>query len=506
MNENGTHTGDPQTNDHHGAVIVALTAERRGHAILSFTRVGVFALALVAMPTMAQAPISAAVPDEFLHVSFGDPARIATTTVDTALGATVVTFTTGARLIVKTTHSTPGQFSVIASFGAGRSGAPDSLVHALWATTLLPLGGTTKLSYADLDQWQKTSGHPVNVTFVPAISAYQLQGDAPSSELKNELALLTAYARDPGFGPELAEKIAMVGPMIATQIDSDPAAEFARGVQHTLVGPHYQELPERRDIEATTGKELPGLLTASLAMAADVAVVGDISVEDAIRVTAETLAAGDHRSIARRVRALVMPPPPKREPIILEHRGAEGDAWFGEYWRLPDDGNKLRLRLVAEVAAALVEDRLRREPTLTSSPAAPPVVSASAPIELAGGAAFGVALKIPPQAVNATRNRIASIVAELARGPIESEPFKRARQAVVASMAADQSSNAWWARQLTLVVRDPSLTQAVRQESEVTSITPAAVSRFLKIYLLGRRPLVFAALPTTKTNHSQGSR
>jgi zinc protease len=506
MNENVTLTGDPLTNDLHGAVVVPLTVERRGQAPMSFIRTGVFALALVAMPAMAQAPTSAEVPDEFPHGSFGDPARIATTTVDTALGATVVTFTTGARLIVKTTHSTPGQFSVIASFGAGRSGAPDSLVHALWATTLLPLGGTKKLSYADLDQWQKTSGHPVNVTFVSAVSAFQLQGDAPSSELRNELALLTSYARDPGFGPELAEKIATIGPMIATQIEGDPAADFARGVQNALVGPRYQELPERSDIEATTGRELPGLLTASLAMAADVAVVGDISVGDAIRAMEKTLAAGVHRPTARLSRPVVIPPAPAREPVNFGYRGAAGDAWFGEYWRLPDYASKPRVNLVAEVAAALLEDRLRREPTSAPSPTVPPVASVSAPIELKGQAAFGVALNITPLAVIATRNRIARIVAELARGPIESEPFKRARLAVVASRAADQSSNAWWARQLTLVVRDPSLAQTIPQESEVTSITSAAVSQFLKIYLLGSRPLVFAALPTANSTHSQGSR
>jgi predicted Zn-dependent peptidase len=161
---------------------------------------------------------------------------------------------------------------------------------------------------------------------------------------------------------------------------------------------------------------------------------------------------------------------------------------------------------MAAVAAALVEDRLRSEATFTTSPEAPPVVSASKPIELAGGTAFGIAVKIPSSAVTTTRNRIAHIVGELARGPIASEPFKRARLAVTASRAANQSSNTWWARQLTLVLRAPRMAQAIPQESDVTSITPAAVSRFLKTYLLGQRPLVVIALPTTNSNNSQGSR
>lgn len=273
-----------------------------------------------------------------------------------------------------------------------------------------------------------------------------------------------------------------------------------------MAGRRYQELPERADIEATTGKELPGLLTASLAMAADVAVVGDISVEDAIQAMAETLAAGDHRTTARLARAAVMPPVARREPLVIEHRGAEEDAWFGEYWRLPDYASTPRLNLVAEVAAALIEDRLRREPPTALSPTEPPVVSVSVPIEIKGQAAIGIAFKINPLAVTAARNRLARIIAELARFPTDSESFKRASLAIISGKAADQSSNSWWARQLSLVLRDPSLTQAIPQESDVTSIKPAAVSRFLKAYLLDRRPLVFAALPTANSNHSQGSR
>ncbi len=495
MNESARNLGNLLTNCPPGAVAVARTVGNRGQARQLVVRIGMFALAFAGAPAVAQTKTSASVPDEFQHMSFGDPARVATTTVDAAIGATIVTFTTGARLIVKSTRSTPGQVAVIASFGAGRSGVPDHLVHALWATTLMPLGGTTKLSYAGLDQWQKTSGHPVNVTFVAGVSAFQLQGDAPSSELRTELALLTAYARDPGFGPEISEKIAMVAPMIVTQIESDPAAEFARAVQHVMVGPRYQELPERADIAATTGKELPELLKSSLAMAPDVAVVGDISVEDAIRAMAQTLAAGEHRPAAQRVRGLLTPPPSNNEQFIFEHRGAEEDAWFGEYWRLPDDGGKPRLSLVAAVAAALVEDRLRREAKLNSSTETPPVVSASMPIELAGGAAFGIGIKIPASAVTSTRNRIAGIVGELARGPIETEPFKRARLAVAASRTAEQSSNAWWARQLTLVLRAPRMAQSIPQETDGTLITPAAVSRFLKTYLLGHRPFVFTASP-----------
>jgi hypothetical protein len=98
----------------------------------------------------------------------------------------------------------------------------------------------------------------------------------------------------------MTAKIASVGQMMGMQIEGDAAALFTRAVQRTLFGPRYQELPEQKDIEVTTGAEMPALLKRSLAMAPDVTIVGDIEVDAAIHAVAATFAAGEVRPAERR--------------------------------------------------------------------------------------------------------------------------------------------------------------------------------------------------------------
>ena len=314
--------------------------------------------AVPAPPALAQSPGAPGSAAEFPHDSFGAPARVVATRYDRGIGATIVAFSTGTRLIVRQTHFTPGQVSVVASFGAGRAGVSADLVHAVWATTLFPIGGTRHLSYDELDAWQQSSGHPVNVTLVPGVGAFHLKGEIPSNDLATELALLTAYAREPGFRADLVAKIASVCAMLGKQVEGDPAMRFTRAVQRKLVDRRFQELPDQADLAATTGTEMQALLGPAFAMAPDIAIVGDIDVDVAIRAVATTLAAGDPRPVLRR--GIAAAPVPTNGPLqrALVDAGATADRRLGFYWRLPDIRTAPRVERAARVAATLIEARL----------------------------------------------------------------------------------------------------------------------------------------------------
>ena len=402
--------------------------------------------AVVAMASVSAVELASAQQDVYTvpvvvwpYTDFGRPGVVVSTRTDARLGTTTVTFATGARLIVKPTQLSPGQVTVIASFGNGRSGVPERLVHALWATTLFPVGGTRKLSFAEIDQWQRTSGHAVNVTLVPTTTAFQLKSEVPSSEIITEMQLLTAYARDPGFRQEAVNKIASVGPLIASQIDGDPASAFMRGVQHTLVGSRYQELPERSDIEATTGKELPQILGSALATRPDVVIVGDISVEEAIPATAATFAAGEHRPSARRVLVSAEPPAPGAQPAVFEHKGLPDDAWLGEYWPLPDLLADPTDR-IAQISAALLEARMRKALLSSWHIASPPIVRSVTSLELRGEGELGIALELHPADITAARARIQMLMRDLVEARISADEVARARLAVAATSESEESS------------------------------------------------------------------
>src|SRR5579863_1308272 len=436
-------------------------------------------------PVAAQQDVYVAPVAPWPYTDFGRPGDVTSIRTDARLGTTTVAFATGVRLIVKPTRFSPGQVSVIAAFGNGRSGVPDRLVHALWATTLFPIGGTGKLSYAELDRWQRTSGQAVNVTLVPAASAFHLKGEVASSDLLTEMQLLAAYARDPGFREDLPAKIAQVGPIIASQIEGNPASTFMRGVQHTLFGARYQELPEGSDIEATIGNDVPEILGAALATRADVAIVGDISVENAVRATAATFAAGPHMRAARRAKIRTPVLRQGTPPFLFEHQGPADDAWLGEYWPLPDFVTNSRANRIAEVAAAVIEDRLRRVMPTSRNGAAAPAVRSVASLELRGRGKLGIALELHPAEIPAARTRIDGLVGDLAKGRTSADEVERARLAVMTARTSEETSNDWLASRLAIVLRDGRIATPMAEAGDPTIISRDDVAVFLKRYVAG---------------------
>lgn len=445
------------------------------------------------MPALAQPTTQVLVDRGLPHGDFGAPARIVSLREDRALGATIVIFSSGARLIVKRTHHSPGQVSVLASFGAGRAGVPERLVHALWATTLFPLGGTAHLSYADIDAWQKESGHPVNVTLVPAASAFRLEGNVPSGELNAELELLAAYAHEPGFRGDLAAKITNVAPMLATQIEADPAARFTRDVQHRLVGARYQELPEQEDLSATTGTEMPEILALSFAMAPEIAIVGDIEVEAAVREVAATLAAGAPRSVqhGRLPKVAASPSGPPSGPTAPTEK--PDTMRSGIYWRLPDFRAKPSTLRVARVAAALIEARLARIGSFGSDPASPPVAKAIVPIDLIGGGFLGIVVETRGGTTTNARDTVGGLLRDLGLGQFTDDELERARQTVDAEHGAEVEDEAWWAQRLGAALRDRQVAQALAADVSVVVVDRGAVAAFVRGYLRGVAPVAVVA-------------
>ncbi len=457
----------------------------------------VFALALStavpAPPALAQSPGAPGSVAEFPHDSFGVPARVLATRYDRGIGATIVTFSTGTRLIVKQTNFTPGQVSVVASFGAGRAGVSADLVHAVWATTLFPIGGTRHLSYDELDAWQQSSGHPVNVTLVPGVSAFRLQGEIPSNEIDAELALLTAYAREPGFRDDMVAKIANVGAMLGKQVEGDPGMRFTRAVQRKLVGRRFQELPEQADLAATTGSEMQALLGPAFAMAPDIAIVGDIDVDVAIRAVAATLAAGDHRPAPHRRIATAPMPPARLQQAAFVDAGATADRRLGFYWRLPDIRTAPRIERAARVAAAMIEARLATSTISASSAALPAVARAVVPPDLKGGGYLGVVVRDGAVSEGGARTMLAGAMNDLATGRFTAADFEHARQSVAAEIGAEGVSNELWAQRLILALRDPTMGQVVRIEAGVVDVDRAEVVACIRRYLAGRAPIVVVA-------------
>ncbi len=76
------------------------------------------------------------------YADFGTPGAIVSRREDAALGATIVTFANGTRLIAKQTDFEKDRVAISVGFGTGQSSVPAALTHANWAASMFPTGGT----------------------------------------------------------------------------------------------------------------------------------------------------------------------------------------------------------------------------------------------------------------------------------------------------------------------------------------------------------------------------
>ena len=225
-------------------------------------------------------------------------------------GTTTVRFANGTRLLVKPTKFEKDKIQVSVSFGNGRAGVKPELAHSLWEAQLYPFAGTAKLSLGDVTKWAETTGKVASIGFEAGMRSFVLKGATRPADLTAQMEMLAAYARDPGFRPEAVEKAKSIAPMIGGQIEGNAGAVYFRGAQALTVGNdrRFETLPSTSDLTKVTATDLPALLKQPLGGQADVVMVGDVSVDDAIKATQfdlccwRTCQAEHRRSSARGLR------------------------------------------------------------------------------------------------------------------------------------------------------------------------------------------------------------
>ena len=397
------------------------------------------------------------------YTSFGTPGSVVARQDDAALGTTTVRFANGSRLTVKPTAFEKDRITVKVLLGNGRAGADPAQIHALWATAMLPTGGTGKLAAGDIERWAQAGGRTIAAEMKADPRAFVLGGTTRPADFQSEMQVLAAEARDAGFRPELGDKLAAIGPMIAGQIDANAGAVFSRALHGLLTGgdTRYVDVPAAADIAATRASDLPVLVKDALAGPADVVVVGDVKVDDAIAAMQATFAAGPALPARADVTARPVLPTPSAEPHVAYHTGRADQAYYGEYWLLPDYFTDPRLSYTARVAAAVLQSRLidtvREKLGITYTP----MTDAAASVQLAGLGYLGAVLETPPANFPTFRAILASELKDLAAKPVTPDALDRARRPLVEGRIKDMESNGFWATWLPLVLRDPRVRQAV---------------------------------------------
>ena len=428
------------------------------------------------------------------YTDFGAPSGVVERRTDAELGATTVRFANGTRLVVKPTAQEKDRIQVHARFAPGRSGIPAERAHAVWVLDSFALGGTGKLSLADIQQWQQSSGKVASVGLDRNLYAYTLVGGTRPADLTVQLQLLAAYARDPGFRPELGEKVAAAGPTVIGQIEAQASAVFARSFAQVVGGgnPRLASIPTAADVAATRAEDFPALLRGPLAGAPDVVIVGDTEVDAAIAAVQASLGAGPERPRSERVPLTVSLPAPG-SVTTATHGGRADQAVLGLVWAMPETRTEPGLRAVAQVTAALLQARLvetvREQLGITYSPRA----GATMLLDLPGGSHLAAQIETPPDKFDTFRQLTQRQLRALADQPVGADELQRARQPIIEGRRKAPESNGFWLAWLGRILDDPAMkARMLAEPAALEAVTPAQVQAFVREHLADRAPVEVA--------------
>jgi zinc protease len=429
------------------------------------------------------------------YTSFGKASGIVSQTVDAQLGTTTVRFANGTRLIVKPTRFEKEKIQVAVAVGNGRAGVSPEVADKLWEAQFYPLGGTGKLSLGEITQWAQTTGKVATVNLEAGARAFVLRGSTRPADLLTQMQLLAAYTRDPGFRAEAVDKARSFGPMLGGQIEANAGAVFTRGAQALMVGndPRFRVLPNFKDVLSVNSGDLTALLRQQLGTRPDVIMVGDVTVADAIRATEATFASGAALDAARAAPATVRVQP-RAEPAVFPHRGRADQAFYGEYFLLPDYFADPKTANAADVAASVLQARLvdtvREKLGMTYSPK----VDAAASLELQGQGYLSAGIETPPANFAAFHGLLAEQIKDLAANPVSADELARARQPLIEGQRKKLENNGYWLAKLAQVTREPRVRDQVLGEvAAISAVTAADVQAVIAKFVAGKQPIVAIA-------------
>lgn len=445
-----------------------------------------------AMARPVAEPVAVAMAD-WPYTDFGLPSAIVARTQDAELGTTNVQFANGTRLAIKSSSQHKDRVDVRVQLGQGRAGIAARHWHAIWALGYsLPMGGTGQRSAAEIQQWRQRSGKRISVGFGVGQHAFNLSGTTRPADLLAQLQLLAAHARDPGFRPELGEKLAALGGSQVSSLEDRPAAVHEREVSRIMNrGDARLGLPpSAADVRSTRAGELPVILKSALTGAPDIVIVGDVTEAAAITAVQATFGAGDERPRAPRAELNVEPVAGNGASRTVYHRGRADQAVLGWYWSMPDHWADPALAHTGRVAGAVLRSRLVDTVRLKLGITYSPQAGASASMEVPGSGRFAVNIEMPPEKFDAVREQLRAQLRELADQPVSADELQRARQPRVESMLKEPENPLYWVSWLARIQADPRMKDAMLTEVVgLQAVTAEHVQAYFRDHITARAPI-----------------
>lgn len=435
------------------------------------------------------------------YTNFGAAGQVVERKELAAVGATAVRFANGVRLTVKPTQFRDDEVLVQARFGQGLLGLPENQVSPIWSLQLGGFigGGLKQLGFEELQQ--VLAGKVYGADAGVLEDAFTLGGKTRSEDLATQLQLLAAYLREPAWGASAHDRLRAFSGTIHDQLESSPQGVFQRDSQALLrSGDQRWAMPSREAMANTPVTALSGLVAPALASGPlEIIIVGDVTVDEAVRQVASTFGALPARQpVTRNAKAALRIPAAGN--VTLTHKGRPDQALGFVAWPTTsyhEDTRRSRaLNLLAQVYQLRLTEEIREKQGTAYSPKALHDASETVP----GYGYFGAQVEAPPTALDAFFQSAREIARSLREQPVTADELERARRPMIESMQRGRSgNNQFWLGELAGLHEHPDRAAAIgRGVAEVSAVTPAHLQRLAREYLAEDKLWRMTVLPAQK--------
>jgi zinc protease len=437
------------------------------------------------------------------YTDFGKAGGVAERKEVADLGITFVRFDNGVRLTVKPTKFRDDQVLVSVSAGAGFQDLPRDRVVPTWAaSSVLTEGGVSKFTAEDMDRILAAKVYGAGLGI--GEDAFTLSGSTRREDIETQLQVLAAYVTDAAWRPDPFERMRTYGETLQTQLNSTPEGVFSREGSALLhSGDARWAFPTKAQMSDAKLTDLKTLIGAHLTTdPLEVVVVGDVDVDQAIKLVGATFGAlpARHAEAPLAGATKISFPAPVAEPVRLTHKGRADQAIAYIAWPttdFPSDPQGARaLRVMEQVMQLRLIDDLRMKQAVTYSPNTSLDMAWSFP----GYGYVSASIEAPPDKLDDFFATVNTIAGDLRDKPVSADELERAVKPRLATLAKAQQSNEYWIGQLIGAQTDPRRLDAVRSTiSGLEKVTASDVQAAAKKWLVDSKAWKLVVVPETKT-------
>ncbi|TAU92553.1 insulinase family protein, partial [Rhizobium leguminosarum] len=434
------------------------------------------------------------------YTQFGGPGAVVERRTVEDLGLTMVRFSNGVRLTVKPTKLRANEVLVREDIGRGRLGLPNDHSAPIWASRAVERSGLKAMDCQDIQN--ALTGNIVGVDFSVGDSSFKFHGRTRTEDLATQLQLMAAYISDPAYRPEAFKQVQQAYLSRLDRYDASPGGVVSRdfaGLVHS--GDPRWTFPDRAELSAAKPEDFETLFRPMVSNGPiDIAIVGDVTVDDAIRMTAETFGALPPRpeTAPSNDWGDVRFPAANKTPVLRTHSGRADIAAAALGVPVGDLLSDLPRSFTAKIAIQIFQNRLIDQFRIAegASYVLEGYVDLSREVPGYGYAHFSV--ETEPEKIPRFYAVVEEIATDLRSHDVSPDELARAREPIVETLKHQQQSNEYWIECLHHAQTDSRRLDRIRNSlTGYGKVTAGDIRVFAATYFSPEKFWKFEVLPAT---------